>query len=48
MRKERRELKLRKHGQLAASCLEKRWRGSHRQPWGGWPEKTKGRPKRGW
>ena len=30
------------------SCLAKRWRERLRRPCGGWPEKTKGRLRRGW
>ena len=47
MRRERRELELRKDGQLA-ELLGEALAGSHRRPCGGWPEKTKDRPKRGW
>jgi hypothetical protein len=47
MRRERRELELRKDGQLA-DLLGEALAGRLRLPWGGWPEKTRDRPKRGW
>src|SRR5919107_6166141 len=46
MRRERRELKLRREGQLA-ELLGEALAGSHLRPCSGWPAKTKDRPKRG-
>jgi hypothetical protein len=47
MRKEQRELKLRKDGQLVG-LLGEALAGSRQRPCDGWPAKTKDRPKRGW
>src|SRR5215217_3893572 len=52
LREERRRLQEeeRSRARKAAweSFMRKEWRGSRLRPCGGWPEKTRDRPKRGW